>query len=135
MLGLGRACSNPPLNENSMISYFSSIVEPQSSVIIDSKIFVRDEGKGNVRDNKRQRHRTLCVPSENYYQGFDLVKENNMDHETKELIYSLQARIVGLEKEVVNLKKANHELSTQNKSFKEKMGMVAEEQEKVFKVR
>jgi len=137
LLGFDKANSNAKMtgfNENQTSLSSTDLIGSQSSIFIESKTIIKDENKVSSVNNKRQRNKTLCMSRDIYHKGFDSLKENNLDQETKDLIYSLQARIVGLEKEVLNLKKTNYELSTQNKSFQEKMKLVAEEQEKVFKV-
>lgn len=91
---------------------------------------------GDTTNHTRQhinKHRVVRV-SNIYTQGFDSPKASATDFETRNMVKELQARIVSMEKEMLKIKKENHDLREENKKYKEGMKSVVIEQEKAAKV-
>jgi len=90
----------------------------------------------NVNPNRPHINKHRIIRASNAYnQGFDSPKASMTDHETKCVVKELQARIISMEKEMLKIKKENHDLREENKKYKDNFAMVVKEQEKASKLR
>jgi len=90
----------------------------------------------NINPNRPHINKHRIIRASNAYnQGFDSPKASMTDHETKFMVKELQARIISMEKEMLKIKKENHDLREENKKYKDNLKMVVQEQEKASKMK